>query len=495
VAPRQLSKSRYLNGLQCLKYLWISVHEPDKIPEPDAATQSLFDQGHLVGELAKKLFPDGVNIPADDFMGNIRQTSEMLEQRRTVFEAGIMAGNIYSRIDILKPVNPSIDGKGEWDIIEVKSSTRIKDVDIQDVSFQKYCCQQAGLEIKNCYLVHINSQYVRHGEIDIEQLFIMDDISEQVESAVRVVPERVAEMLGIIAAERCPDVAIGRHCSNPYDCPVAGCREFLPADSVLDLYRGGQKSFELLNNGTLAIRDIPDSFNLTASQRIQRECVICGRPHADNERIAGFLDALEYPVYYLDFETIGTALPLFDGTRPYQNIPFQFSLRVDWGGIFKPQHFSFLAEGIEDPRTELVKALRSWIGDAGSIVVYNQSFEKSILEDLGQAFPEYDDWMRDKIGRIIDLIIPFRNFWYYHPAQTGSASLKAVLPALTGRGYEGLNIAGGKEASSAFLRVIHGDVSEEEKKRVLRDLREYCGRDTEGMIWIVEMLGRIRGGI
>lgn len=488
MSPRPLSKSRYLNGLQCLKYLWTSFHEPRKITEPDAATQHVFEQGHEVGELAKKLFSDGVNIPSGDFMGNIRQTRELLQQRRTVFEAGIMAGNIYSRIDILKPADDD-----EWDIIEVKSATKIKDVDIDDVSFQKYCCQQAGMEIRNCFLMHINNKYVRQGEIDPEQLFAIEDITERVAGVIGSVPDRVADMLEVIAAEHCPDVAIGRQCNNPYECLVTGCRDFLPEDNVLELYRGGQKSFELLNSGILAIFDIPDTFNLTSSQQIQKTCVLSGEAHADKVQIAAFLDSLKYPLYYLDFETFATAIPPFDGTHPYQNVPFQFSLHVDWGGIFKPQHFSFLAEGAEDPRPELLKALKSWLGDTGSIIVYNQSFEKGVLEDLCEAFPEYKSWVSGILGRFVDLLQPFRSFWYYHPAQKGSASLKAVLPALTGSGYDGLGIANGEVASFEYYRVTYSDVPEEERRRVRQDLEKYCGRDTEGMIWIVEALEKIKG--
>ena len=166
MAPRLLSKSKYMNGLQCLKYLWITFHEAGRVAEPGAATQYLFDQGHRVGELAKKLYPEGIDVPPADFMGSIRQTRQLMEQGRTVFEAAIMTGGLYSRVDILKPAED-----GCWDIIEVKSSTRVKDVDVEDVTFQKYCLGQAGLEIRNCYLVHINNQYVKNGEIEPEKLF------------------------------------------------------------------------------------------------------------------------------------------------------------------------------------------------------------------------------------------------------------------------------------------------------------------------------------
>ena len=187
--PRFLSKSRYMDGLQCLKYLWTEFHEPEKVGEPDAVTQHTFEQGHEVGELAKKLFPEGVDISDSDFMGNIRQTRELLRQRLTVFEAGVSAGNLYCRVDILKPA-----GDREWDIVEVKSSTKVKDVDIEDVAFQKYCCQQAGLEIRNCFLMHIDNSYIRHGRIEPAKLFKIEDVTEQVAGAIGSVPDKVAPM-------------------------------------------------------------------------------------------------------------------------------------------------------------------------------------------------------------------------------------------------------------------------------------------------------------
>ena len=483
MASKLLTKSKYINGLQCLKYLWTLFHEPGQVAEPDAATQYVFDQGHLVGELAKKVFPEGVNIPPDDFMGNIRQTREFLKQRRPIFEAGITTGKIYCRLDILKPV-----GDDEWDIIEVKSSTKVKDVDVEDVAFQKYCCRQAGLEIRNCFLMHIDNHYVRQGEVDPVKLFVIEDITEQVADAVRSVPDKVDRMLEIIVAKDCPDIAIGRQCENPYECLVEGCKEFLPESSVLELYRGGQKGFDLLNDGILSICEIPDTFKLTGSQAIQKTCISTGQPYADLAQLKDFLSSLKYPLYYFDFETFSTAVPPFDGTHPYQNIPFQFSLHVVKNAGAKPERFSFLASGTADPRPVLLAALKKWLGKNGSIIVYNQSFEKSVLEDLGEAFPEYKSWVQGIVGRIIDLIVPFRSFWYYHPAQKGSASLKAVMPAVTGRGYGGLTIANGENASFEFYRVTYGDVLEAERNQVRQDLEKYCGRDTEGMIWIVQAL-------
>ncbi len=161
-----LSKTKYITGLQCPRLIWVQINDPEKIPETDPVTQHVFDQGHFVGELAQKLFPGGISVPQDNFMGNIDMTKELLKERKPLFEAGILAGNLYSRVDILSPT-----GEEGWDIVEVKSSTSVKDVHINDVAFQRYCCNQSGLNVRICYLVLINNQYVREGEIDPAGLF------------------------------------------------------------------------------------------------------------------------------------------------------------------------------------------------------------------------------------------------------------------------------------------------------------------------------------
>ncbi len=450
------------------------------------ATQHIFDQGHLVGELAKKLFPGGIDVPNKDFMGNITITKENLKQRRPLFEASVLSGRIYSRADVLNPVN-----ENEWDIIEVKSSTSVKDVNLHDVSFQKLCWEDSGLKIRKCFLAYINNQYVRNGEINPEELFTLQDISDEVVAAGEGIRDRIADMIDVIAASACPEATIGPHCSDPYGCPLTDCWEELPEHNVFTLYYGGKKSHELYGSGILDIADIPTDYKLNDKQHIQCTCVNNGKPYIDQDAVRDFLASLEYPLYYLDFETFATAIPLFDGARPYQNIPFQFSLHVQEALGSELKHFSFLAEGKHDPRPELLLRLHESIGDSGNIVVYNQSFEKRVLKELGEAFQEYAKWSEAIIERLADLIVPFRSFHYYHPDQKGSASLKKVLPAITGSGYEGMSIAQGDDASLAFLKITFDDVAADEVIKVRENLLAYCGLDTEGMVRIIKRLEEI----
>lgn len=484
MASKLLTKSRYLSGLQCYKYLWISVHDPARLPDYNAATLHRFDQGKQVGELAKKLYPDGINIPTEDFFGNIRRTMELVRQRRPLFEGAVRTGRIYSRADILNPI-----GDDQWDIIEVKSGTSVKDIDIHDVSFQKHCFEQSGLKIRKVWLMHLDNTYVRNGSIAPESLFKKEDITETVAEAAAGIQERITAMLTVLDSGCCPEVEIGRYCSNPYECQMRGsCWEFLPDNCIFELASGGRACFDLFKQGVLTIKDIPADFALTQKQQIQHRSVTEGGYFINSGEIEQFLNSLHYPVHYLDFETFSPAIPFFNGTRPYQKIPFQFSLHVVKKDGAKPSHYGFLAEGPQDPRPQFLEALHRFLQPSGSIVVYNRWFEKSIVEELGNNFPDYRPWTEDVVERMVDLHVPFKNFHFYHPSQKGSTSLKKVLPAVTGRGYDGLVIANGEDASIDYMGITFGDASEEERKEVREALERYCKLDTEGMVWIVNKL-------
>lgn len=481
---RLLSKSKYLNGLQCPKYLWLLFNDKDKVPEPDASTQHVFDEGHRIGELAKQLFPDGIDLSNEDFIGNLNKTRESLSFRRPLFEPGFYVDGYFSRLDILDPV-----GDGAWDIYEVKGSTSVKDINIHDISFQRHCVQKFRLEIDKCFVVHINNQYVKNSDnIDVRQLFTVEDVTESVEEVAGGVEDRSEEMWEIITASTCPEIGIGPHCSDPYDCPVTWCRECLPEHNIFNLYSGGKRCFEMFNQGIFFVKDIPVSFKLSAAQQIQQTCEINNEPFIDKEAIQRFLDSLQYPLHFLDFETFSPAIPIYDRTRPYQRVPFQFSLHVERNSGTELEHYGFLADGTEDPRPTFLDELKSLLGDNGDIIVYNQSFEKGVLKELGDVFSECTTWVENTCNRVVDLYSPFRNFSYYHPMQQGSTSIKKVLPALTGRGYDNMEIAKGDDASLAFFNMTMDMYSVEEKRKIRQDLEKYCSLDTEGMALIMEKL-------
>jgi hypothetical protein len=477
-----LTKSRFMAGLQCPRYLWLTTNQPKSLPAPDLVTRNVFDQGHQVGELAKKLFPDGVDLAGLGFQQSITETARRLKYRQPVFEAAIRAGQLYARIDILAPA-----ANGGWDIVEVKSSTSVKEEHTVDVAFQKHVAVAYGLPVNRCRLIHLNRDFVKNGDIDPNDLFIVTDITDEVSELSGGIADSVEDMLNTISGD-CPDPFISRACNYPHICPLKPeCWQVLPEHPVTSLYRGGEKTDELLRMGVTGITDIPAGFSLNEKQSIQLECVRTGRDHRNRPELRDFLKSLPYPHYYLDFETFNTAIPLFDGTRPYQQVPFQFSLHTAAAPEAPLEHRGFLYRGQGDPRPEFISALREALGDGGRIIVYNQSFEQDILERLADAFPEYREWVADVIDRMADLLVPFRAFHYYHPNQRGSASLKNVLPAVTGTGYDGLNIANGQVASIRYFNAVYGNKNEA-MAELFADLEEYCGQDTEGMAWIMDRL-------
>lgn len=501
-----LSKSKYLLGLQCPRYLWTAIHEKHKIPEPDEIQQNIFEQGHLIGEIAKKWFPDGIDISCDrkDFMKNIEETEKLLnaKKRKPLFEAGIRVeldeGYIYSRADVLVPI-----GADMWDIVEVKSATKVKPENIDDVSFQRYIYEQAGLKIRKCFLMVVNNEYVRKGEIDFNKIMKTEDITDKVNKKIVGIEERVKNIFKIINSKKVPKVAIGSYCKKPYACPLTSCWDMIPAGSVFDLYYGGKKSFELYEKDIQLLKDIPPEFKLSrGQQKIQINAAKTGKPHINKENIKKFLKKLQYPIYYFDFETINSALPLFDHSHPYQQVPFQYSLHIQEKPGAEPKHVSFLAKSDKDPRHDLLKSLKDNLGKKGTILVYYESFEKSVLKKLEMIFPKEKKWIESIIDRIEDLFEPFGAFDYYNPSQKGSASIKKVMPALVPKlpkgimSYKEMEIGDGQMASLAFLQIALGEhpdfsnvkVDAGKVEKVREALEVYCELDTLSEVLILERL-------
>ncbi len=475
-----ISKSRYMNGLQCPRLLWLAAN--NKLPDPDEEAQFIFDQGHEVGNYAKELFPGGVEVPHDKNF--IEATKKLVLKRHTIFEGAFSFNGTFAKIDILEPVN-----KEEWDIIEVKSSTQVKDEHIDDVAFQQYVLEGSGLKVRRCHLMFVNNEYVKDGDINPKAFLSKEDITELVSERLPLVEDNVRAMQKVLALKNAPKASIGPHCDSPYGCPVTeDCRSFLPEHNVTELYYFKQK-YELLDKGILKIADIPSTIKLSDKQKTQKEAIKTGKPIIDKRQIRDFLNSLEYPVYCLDFETLGVAIPPFDKARPYQRIPFQFSIHVIPKPGVKPESHSFLADGRENFAPELVKELRV-IGPKGTVLAFNKGFEKQVLECLEELSPKDGKWLRSIIDRLQDLIDPFRAFSYYHPEQHGSCSLKAVLPVITGKTYEGMEIQEGSIASLRYYLTHFKDCTKKEKEKVREDLEKYCNLDTEGM---VDILRRLEG--
>lgn len=474
-----LTKSKYLRGLESDAYLWKSVHEPDSLPDPDLQTQDIFDQGHAVGELAKQLFNDGLDLDNMDFMANVHATRDAIKAEKTIFEAGVMVDRLYARVDVLKKLSEG------WELIEVKASTKAKEYHCKDLAFQKHVLEKIGLDIVKISVVHINRDYMRKGEIEPDKLLSKTVVTEQVKSEQEGIGERIRKMLDVIDLDSCPPFNPANIPKSEYGNPLIDeFMEDLPNNSVFNLFYGGNKISDLYEMNVEFIEDIPDLYNLSYKQGIQKEVYRNGDKHVQPGKIKDFLNGLSYPLSYMDFETMMNAVPLFNNTRPYQQIPFQYSVHVETltGEI---SHKEFLYDNESDPRVEFIERLKRDLPSKGSILVWNARFEKKVLRDISDLYPMYAGFVNDVCSRIVDLWEPFRNYWYYHPKQAGSNSLKAVYPIFSINKYSDLQVNNGGDASVLYKKKF-GSLTADDRKMFL----EYCELDTEAMIVIKDSLER-----
>ncbi len=484
-----LSKSKFLNGLQCHKSLWLNKNRPDLKGDIDASKQAMFDEGTYVGELAQGLFPGGEAIRFEEgtFEEKITRTKELISSGiKTIYEATFQYDDILVMVDILHK------DKSGWELYEVKSSTRVKPVNENDVAVQYYVLDGSGIKLKKAFLVHINNQYARIGDIDIGQLFNIKDLTKTAKVKQDFVKDEIEKIRKALKKGE-PRIDIGPHCSDPYECDFQEhCWKHVPKPSVFNISRlGAEKKWALYDDGILKFKDIPDYYQLNANQTIQVNSELTGKDFIDREAIKEFLNTIHYPLYFLDFETFNPAVPPFNGIRPYQKIPFQYSLHYQKKKVGEIHHKEFLAKEGTDPRKELAQGLVESIPDNSCILTYNAGFEKGVIKELAEQLPKFKKKLMSIHDSIEDLIIPFRSKAYYKKEMNGSASLKYVLPALIPElSYDEMEISGGGQASSIYAN-LHLVENEKERKKIRKNLIEYCKLDTFGMIKILENLYKI----
>ncbi|HNS00357.1 MAG TPA: DUF2779 domain-containing protein [Planctomycetota bacterium] len=485
----RLSKSRFTSGLQCHRRLWWEVHEPQaKELIPDELTQAIFDQGTRVGAVARSYVPGGrlVDLPHNAYGERIALTGELLrEPTPAIYEATLTAGDVYAAIDILERAG---DG---FNLIEVKSSTRVKDEHIPDVAVQAYILLSNGLALKRAELMHLNPACVYP---DLSHLFKRADVSARVGALQRELPRLIAEQLRVLAGGL-PDASVGEHCAQPYACPfIDRCRGALPRYHVSTLYRVKKGGEKFLASGIETIDRLPAGLKLSEIQERQRRAVTTGRLVVE-PGLAGALRDFEEPIAFLDFETVAPAIPVWNGCHPYASVPAQFSChRLSRDGAVV--HYEWLSEGPDDPRPEIARRVAEACRDARSIVAYNAPFERRQLEALADAAPELADELMAIAEKLLDLL-PVVRTYVYHPDFAGSFSIKSVLPALVpGPGYEELQIAEGGVASARLERLLlrGGEMTAAERRRAAGELRRYCALDTDGLRRLLERLRGLKPG-
>lgn len=424
------------------------MNQPEERDEISESQQRIFDTGHNVGFYAQQLFPGGIDASRgahEKISEAVSYTQELITNGQSViYEAAFSDGETLCYMDIL------VRKDGQWRAYEVKASTGVKPYQVMDVAYQYYVITRSGLHLDDVYLVHINNQYVRHGEIDVQQLFTKACMTPTILPMQEQIRGNLTSIQKMLAAGVVPDIEMGYQCTHPYNC------------DFMEFCRGCSQTEPEVTNQQ------PASRNQAA--------------------LDDFMDDLEYPLFFMDFETIFPAVPIHDESRPYQQIPFQFSLHVQRSENAPAEHYEFLGTPPVDPRPAFIEELLARLGKHGSIIVWNQGFEMNRLREIARDFPDYAHRIEPLFERFADLMVPFRRRHLYKPEMNGSYSLKAVLPALVpDLSYSDLEIQEGGTASETY-ESLYFDSNSESILRKRKNLLKYCEMDTVSMVRILEKL-------
>jgi len=486
----QISKSQYIRGLQCQKSLWLHKNKPELREIHNTKQESLFNTGNTVGDLAKELFQNGVEVDftANDFKGMIAKTKELIADGiQVIYEASFSEEGVFSRVDIL------VRNDDAWDMYEVKASTEVKNVHLDDVAIQWHTLSKV-IKLNSAYVIHINNQYIRQGQLDVEELFSIVDVTELVVEEKENVTVEILEMESILN-EDMPSIDIGKHCDSPYDCDFKShCWKHIPTSSVFDISYASGKQWVLYEQGITKIEDVPNDFHFGENATLQIKYHKSQEIKIDKPKIKEFLDTIIYPINFFDFETFQNAIPRFENQRPYAQMPFQYSLHIlhEDGTL---EHKAFLGDENSDPRLALAKQMLKDITHTGSIVAYSQGFEKGQIKNLAALHGDLSEELLALNERFVDLAHPFQYKHYYDPKLNGKYSIKIVLPTLFPNDdeldYKKLgSVQNGGDAMDTFanLYLLKDD---KQKEQIRKDLLAYCRLDTLAMVRIWEKLRKV----
>ena len=487
-----LSKSRYTQGITCKKKLWLSCYKKEEAE--DMGTDIVLANGNKVGELARLLFGDYVLVEFDtNYQKMLDETEKYLSNKvNTICEASFSYDNNFCSVDILRVEDDGVE------IYEVKSSTDISDIYIDDVSYQTWVLKKSGLNVKKSYIMYVNNRYVKNGDFNIHEFFKIEDVSDLIN--LNKVEENIKELKQILNSKEEPNIDLSISCHKPYDCPFFKyCTQNLPKPNVFDI--GWKVKFndklEMYKRGHITFGDILNKETINDKAMVQLEYALNDKkPKVNKEKIKDLINSLTYPLYFLDFESYQVAIPAIDGTRPYQQICFQYSLHYyleDGGMLYHKEYLSEEYSG--NPMYGLCKQLCDDIPMNSCVVVYNKSFEQSRLKEMASMFPEFSEHLLNIRENIKDIMIPFFNQDYYVKEIGERWSIKLVLPALfpddPSLNYHNLEqVHKGDEASNAYLSLPTLSKSEQEILR--KNMLKYCELDTYAT---VKLYGKLKDAI
>lgn len=487
-----LSKSRITLFEQCPKRLWLSVHRPD-LAEEQQSVRLAFADGHRVGELACSLHPDGIMIGDGDGLGKaIEQTAELLGTGwdRPVFEATFAHEGVLVRVDILEPA------EGGWHMAEVKHTTGLKEYHIGDIATQLWVMRESGIAVRSAAVRHLDRDFVLTREGDYAGLFTDTPVNELVSPVIESRSQVVAEARATLEGDE-PPIEPGDHCTNPFTCSfMAWCGRNLPPApewpvTLLPDATGKRIARELLEEGIADLTKAPAKAMPNPKLARVHHATVSGEVWHDAEAIRAETGGWAFPRIFLDFETIQFSIPRWIGTRPFQQVPFQFSAHIvaDDGTL---SHAEFLSIDGSDPRRACAETLAG-LPENGAVIAWNMAFERGCLLGLAGEFPDLAPRLESLAARLVDLLPVVRRH-YYHRDMFGSWSIKAVLPTLADIGYGDLTeVKSGTDAQAGYLEAIAPGISPGRREALSDALLEYCRRDTEAMMMVLDALTRAPG--
>ena len=485
--PKLLSKTKLMRGYRCQKCIYLTIHDPKLEAPITPDTQALFDQGNVIGAKAREYYPGGVLIDNKpwDFSGALSRTRELLaNETPIIYEAAFEYMGCYARADIIQY---SPDSK-RWRIYEVKSSTKVKPEHLDDVGLQAWIMAKSGLPIQSIHVVHLNSD-CRFP--DLGNLFKEVDVTNDLRATYLSIQPKIRDILLSIREPNVPDIDIGPYCYAPNECGfLAHCQKEkkIPELSIFNMPGLRERKWALYQQGITTLDD-PRLTDLNVLQARMVECYKTGKRFVDREGIRDALSSWQFPLVFLDFETINPAIPRYPGCHPFSQAPFQFSVHRWESKDSELTHEEYLHDNSDDPRPALIPALLKACGTEGSIVAYYSKFESDRIAEMAELMSEYSNALQQLQARMVDPLPIFKEH-VYDNAFEGSFSLKSVAPALLGESssYENMTVANGNEAQRAFEELISPTISITKKAMLKSAMLEYCKKDTHEMVQLVQFL-------
>jgi Domain of unknown function(DUF2779) len=483
---RTFSKSKLLALRQCSKRLWLEIYRPE-LREDSASTQASFQVGHQVGDIARQIYdPQGmgavIDVQSEGFDRAFERSGELLQAAQPIFEAGFSAEGALAFADVMLPEEQ--DGRRVWRMVEVKSSTSVKDYHRDDVAVQAFVARSGGVALKSISLAHIDSSWTYPGRGDYRGLLKEDDLTAEAFSRTEEVKAWIAQAQSVEAMPSEPVIEIGAHCDAPFACSFydyCSRDELKPDYPVYWLPYIGAKAEKLAEQGVIDLRHVADDLLNARQQRVKTH-ILANTVFFDAAGAAADLAVHSLPAYFLDFETIQFAVPIWKGTRPYQQNTFQFSLHT-LSASGQLNHTEFLDLSGADPSEPFAHTLIATCGEQGPVYVYNAGLETARISELATRYPHLSNPLLAINARVVDLL-PIARERYYHPSQQGSWSIKKVLPAvLPELHYDDLDgVQDGGLAMEAFMEAIHPDTHAERKIEIEHQLLAYCKLDTYALV-------------